>query len=83
MLPDVPGHGMHQVRLAEPDSAVKKERIERHRMNRADTGFRDAPCCRMRKFVGLPDHKILEKEPVIQRQVLRPLVADFERCSRV
>src|SRR5262249_61298385 len=42
MLADVPCHGMHQMRLAEPYPAIEKERIERHGVNRADACLGDA-----------------------------------------
>src|SRR5665213_2243389 len=41
--PDVPGDGMHEMGLAEPHAAIKKERVEGHGAIDADLGLGDAP----------------------------------------
>src|SRR5260370_12774100 len=82
MLADVPGHGVHQMRLAEPHAAIEKKRIERHRITRTCAGLGDAPGRGMGELVGLADDEILEDKAMIESQELRLVVADFERQDR-
>src|SRR5205085_4211850 len=82
VLAHMPSHRVHQMRLAETDAAVKKQRIERYRVTRARAGLGDAPCRGVRQLVGLADDEILEDEPVVESQELRLVVADFERRER-
>ena len=78
---DVPGDRVHQMGLAEPDPAVKEERVERHRPISAGAGLRDTPGGGMGKLVGLADDEVLEREALIERRLLRPVLADLE-CGR-
>src|SRR5438270_3288399 len=82
MLADVPSDGVHQVCLAEPDPAIQKQRIERHRGTRTRASLSDAPGRGMSEFVGLADDEILKNEAVIESQQLRPVVTNFERQYR-
>src|SRR5205085_1948422 len=82
VLADMPSHGVHQMRLAEPDAAIQKQRIERHRSTRTRTSLGDATRCGVGELVGLADDEIPENEAVIESQELRPVVADFERQYR-
>ncbi len=73
---------MHQMGLAEADSAIKEERVERHRAHRAGAGFGDPPGRGMGQLVGLADYKILEGEARIEPRRLCPFFAVFERGGR-
>ena len=81
LLADMPGDRMHQMGLAEPDAAVEEQRVERHRVNRAGASLGDPPGGGMGQFVGFADDEVLEGEARVERQELRPVVADLERRS--
>ena len=60
---DVPGDGVHQVGLAEPDAAIEEQRVERHAV-----GLRHPQGRGVRQLVRLADHEILEGEARIERR---------------
>jgi len=73
---DVPGDRVHQVRLAEPDIAIKKQRVEGDDERLRGAAFGDTAGGRVREIVGLSDDKILKGEARIERRTdLRSLFA--------
>ena len=62
-LADLPGNGMHEMSLAEPDPAIEKQGIERYRV-----GLGHAPCRRIGQLVRLADDEILEGEAQVERR---------------
>src|SRR5438105_6032951 len=82
MLSDVPSHSVHQMCLPEPDSAIKKQRIERHWVARTRASLGDAARRGVGELVGLANDEILEDEALIESQELRLVVTDFERQYR-
>ena len=81
MPANVPGHGMHQMGLAEADPAIEKQRVERHRVKRGGAGFGDASRGGVSELVGLADDEILESEARVERRELRLVLADFEHAG--
>ena len=65
---DVPGDRMHQMRLAETDAAVEKQRIERHRTLQPTLRLGHTPRCGMRQLIRLADDEILEGKARIERR---------------
>ena len=65
---DVPGDGMHQVGLAEPDAAIEEQRVERHRVDRSGAAFGHPPGGGMRQLVRLADDEVLEGEARVERR---------------
>jgi hypothetical protein len=80
-LAHVPGDRMHQMRLAEPNPAVKKERVERHRWRRSGAGLGHSPGGRVRQLVWLANHKVLEAETLVERCRKLALVVGDIGCS--
>jgi hypothetical protein len=64
--------GMHQVRLAQTDATIQKQRVERHGPTIGDTA-----CGRMGQFIGLADDKGIKRKPCIQRRAGN--IVDIER----
>ena len=62
-LLDMPGDGMHQMGLAEPDPAIEEQRVEGH-----GARLGDALRCGMGELVRLADDEILEGEARIERR---------------
>ena len=62
-LAQFPGNCLHQVRLAQANAAVEKERVERR-----GTALCHPAGRRVRQFVRLADDKALEREPRIERR---------------
>src|SRR3546814_15420858 len=63
LLLDVQADGVHEVRLAEPDTAVEEKRIERRRRR-----VSNAPRCSVGQFVRLTDNEVVEGEARIERR---------------
>ena len=53
---------MHQVGLAEPDAAIKEQRVERAEPDGRDGGLGDAPGGGMGELVRLADDEMIEGE---------------------
>jgi hypothetical protein len=68
-LADVPGDGVHQMGLAQPDAAVQEQRVERHRGR-----LGDAPGGGVGELVGFADHETIELVAVIQGRAQRVAV---------
>src|SRR4029077_4918445 len=79
----VPGNRMHQMGLTETDSAVKKERVEGHGMNRIYTSFGDTSRCRVSQFVRLANDEILECKPLVKGRELCLVLVNFECDGRL
>ena len=62
-LARVMGDRMHQMRFAEPDAAIQKERVERRRFR-----IGDPPGRGVGKFIGLTDNKVFKNKPRIKRR---------------
>src|SRR3546814_12844909 len=60
---DLQADGVHEVRLAEPDTAVEEKRIERRRRR-----VSNAPRCSVGQFVRLTDNEVVEGEARIERR---------------
>ncbi len=60
---DVPGDGVHQVGLAQADTAIEKQRIERDR-----TALGHPARGGMGKLVGFADHEAVEGETPVKRR---------------
>ena len=67
---------MHQMGFAEPDTAVKKEWIERHHAHLTGASLGDAARRRVGQLVGLADNKILKGEARIEAR--RPIFPDLQ-----
>ena len=62
-LADVPGDGVHEVGLAEPDAAIEEKRVEGRRLS-----FGDAPRRGIGELVGLADDEAVEGAARIERR---------------
>lgn len=65
------------MRFAETNPSIEKKWIERHCVAWADAGFGNAAGGGMGEFVRLADHEVFEDEAVVQRQILRLVIADI------
>ena len=83
MPANVPGNRVHQMGLAETDPAVKKERVEGHRMNRVGTSLGDTSRRGVSQFVRLADDEILEGKALVKSSEVRLVLANFECHGRL